>query len=277
MMFRELVNVRYSNREFKDLPLYRTTQWLWFCTALFYTYGSSFFSEKYLPLVGSPLARQLLPFVELISLFLYSAMLITTVLTLKKGYYKYQMGQLAWTISTIVITVVQVSALPDSTRETRTHTATGAQATACPPFLLAVRLNHAALAQVKSFTDNIFSGLFWFLFPVSLVICNDSMAYFCGMACGRKFVKRPFLSISPNKTWEVRGARAELQVLTPPPAASARRVTALATALAAHALPPDAPLPSYPRCPSHPPGRASSEAQFAPASLRSPSRAFWSR
>lgn len=51
MMFRELVNVRYSHREFKDLPLYRTTQWLWFCSCLFYTYGSSFFNEKYLPLV----------------------------------------------------------------------------------------------------------------------------------------------------------------------------------------------------------------------------------
>ena len=55
---------------------------------------------------------------------------------------------------------------------------------------------------MKSFTDNIFAGLFWFLFPVSLVICNDSMAYFVGMACGRKIIRRPFLSISPNKTWE---------------------------------------------------------------------------
>ncbi|KAL1500367.1 hypothetical protein AB1Y20_013030 [Prymnesium parvum] len=162
MMFRELVNVRYSNREFKDLPLYRTTQWLWFGTSLFYSYGSTFFSEKYRHLIKSPTIVQLLPFVELISLALYSGMLILTVLTLKKGYYKYQMGQLAWTISTIVITVV----------------------------------------QVKSFTDNIFAGLFWFLFPVSLVICNDSMAYFCGMGCGRKLIRRPFLSISPNKTWE---------------------------------------------------------------------------
>ena len=46
-------------------------------------------------------------------------------------------------------------------------------------------------------------SLFWFLFPVSLVICNDSMAYFAGMAFGRKFITRPFLGdLSPNKTWE---------------------------------------------------------------------------
>ena len=61
--------------------------------------------------IGRP---QLLPFYELISLGLYSAMLVTTVLTLKKGYYKYQMGQLAWTITTIVITVVQVTCATSS-------------------------------------------------------------------------------------------------------------------------------------------------------------------
>ena len=53
---------------------------------------------------------------------------------------------------------------------------------------------------MHSFSANILAGLFWFLFPVSLVICNDSMAYFCGMAFGRKFIKRDFLgALSPNK------------------------------------------------------------------------------
>ena len=59
------------------------------------------------------------------------------------------------------------------------------------------------VVQVHCFSANILRGLFWFLFPVSLVICNDSMAYFCGMGFGRKFIKRPFLGeLSPNKTWE---------------------------------------------------------------------------
>lgn len=35
-----------------------------------------------------------------------------------------------------------------------------------------------------------------------MIICNDSMAYFVGLACGRKIIKKPFLSLSPNKTWE---------------------------------------------------------------------------
>jgi phosphatidate cytidylyltransferase len=34
------------------------------------------------------------------------------------------------------------------------------------------------------------------------VVVNDVMAYFSGITCGRKFIRRPFISFSPNKTWE---------------------------------------------------------------------------
>lgn len=163
MMFRELVNVRYSQRKFKDLPLFRTTQWGWFAGSLLYSYGSSFSEEKRTSVISSSIILSILPYVPLISLAVYSTMLIVTVASLKKGHYRHQIGQLAWTIAIIVITV----------------------------------------AQVNSFTDNIFNGLFWFLFPVALVICNDSMAYFCGLSMGKKFTQRQFLgALSPNKTWE---------------------------------------------------------------------------
>ena len=46
------------------------------------------------------------------------------------------------------------------------------------------------------------SGLFWFFIPSSVVITNDIMAYFCGLLLGRRIFRQPFLSISPNKTWE---------------------------------------------------------------------------
>lgn len=51
-------------------------------------------------------------------------------------------------------------------------------------------------------TPNIFSGIFWYFFPASCIMVNDIMAYVCGMTCGRRVVKRPFLRLSPNKTWE---------------------------------------------------------------------------
>lgn len=40
------------------------------------------------------------------------------------------------------------------------------------------------------------------MLPVSLVVCNDCFAFFCGKLFGRKFIKTPFLRLSPNKTWE---------------------------------------------------------------------------
>jgi len=40
------------------------------------------------------------------------------------------------------------------------------------------------------------------LFPAWLIICNDTMAYFSGLAFGRKFIDRPLTPLSPNKTWE---------------------------------------------------------------------------
>ena len=162
-MFRELVNVRYSLRRYKEIPLFRTSQWGWFYACLIFSYGQSFKGPGRAQLIQSQLILSLLPYLDVVSLMLYSLLLVGTVLTLRSGLYKYQMGQLAWTISIVVITVV----------------------------------------QVHSFSANVLAGLFWFLFPVSLVICNDSMAYFCGMGFGRKFIKRPFLgALSPNKTWE---------------------------------------------------------------------------
>jgi phosphatidate cytidylyltransferase len=49
---------------------------------------------------------------------------------------------------------------------------------------------------------NIYNGLIWFTLPILLVITNDIMAYFSGITCGRKFIHRQFIELSPNKTWE---------------------------------------------------------------------------
>ena len=45
-------------------------------------------------------------------------------------------------------------------------------------------------------------GSFWFFFPAWLVINNDCWAYVCGMTFGKKIINKPFLALSPNKTWE---------------------------------------------------------------------------
>jgi phosphatidate cytidylyltransferase len=58
------------------------------------------------------------------------------------------------------------------------------------------------VVPMKMAIHNAYVGLFWFLFPLMLVAVNDSFAYFSGLCFGRKFIRRPFLAISPNKTWE---------------------------------------------------------------------------
>lgn len=56
--------------------------------------------------------------------------------------------------------------------------------------------------QCKFFATNTLKGLFWFFFPFATVVMNDVSAYFCGITMGKRFIKAPFLTLSPNKTWE---------------------------------------------------------------------------
>ena len=55
---------------------------------------------------------------------------------------------------------------------------------------------------MKFVAHNIFEGLFWFFFPVWLVVHNDCWAYAWGALLGRRFITQPFFSLSPKKTWE---------------------------------------------------------------------------
>lgn len=164
-LFRELVKVRYNayyTTIQNTIPLFRTTQWLWFFVAIFYTYGD-FVGEV---LQHNPHLHYLAPFVQYLctqcAFFLYSATFVLTIATMQTGHIKFQLNQLCWTIVVLCLTV----------------------------------------GQMKYIMHNIFNGLFWFTFPFLLVVTNDVMAYFCGITCGRKFIQRPFIKFSPNKTWE---------------------------------------------------------------------------
>ncbi|KAG8468871.1 hypothetical protein KFE25_007389 [Diacronema lutheri] len=170
MIFKEVTMVRYRTEKSSEVPMFRTIQWLWFAVAIFFSYGDALSNTMPTPLSKWLHRRKhrLAVFAffidnhEVITLLSYSAVFILTVLSFKKHYYKYQMGQLSWTMVTVWICVGQLHAV----------------------------------------VTNIFTGLFWFVYPVSLVVVNDCMAYFCGQAFGRKLIKREFLRLSPNKTWE---------------------------------------------------------------------------
>ncbi|ETV97666.1 hypothetical protein, variant [Aphanomyces invadans] len=164
LIFRELVNVRYRAAAEKNIPWFRSIQWCWFGVALLYNYGDSFqsFLRSTHTKLDFPWLRMYLQYHTWVSFSLYATLFVFSVLSLKKGYYKYQMGQLTWTIVTLCLIVF----------------------------------------QMRSILDNIFKGLVWLFFPASLVVCNDCFAYFCGKLFGKRFIKAAFLKLSPNKTWE---------------------------------------------------------------------------
>ena len=99
----------------------------------------------------------------LVTFLLFSSVLIGTIASLKRSLMRYQVSHLSWSIVSIVMIV----------------------------------------GQLKCIAHNICAGLFWFMMPAAAVVANDTFAYVCGVALGRKIIKAPFLpTISPNKTWE---------------------------------------------------------------------------
>jgi phosphatidate cytidylyltransferase len=93
---------------------------------------------------------------------MYCILFILSVLTLKQGLLKFQLSQFMWSIVTVCLVVF----------------------------------------QTKFFALNTLNGLFWFFFPVATVVMNDCSAYFCGITMGKRFIKFPLNSMSPNKSWE---------------------------------------------------------------------------
>jgi len=103
-----------------------------------------------------------LSFVQMISFLLFVVAFIATVLTFRKGLYRAQLTQLTWTA--LILTFI--------------------------------------VGQMKFALYMVHEGLFWFLFPVSLVVANDTFAYFSGLAFGRRFIRTQLIELSPKKTWE---------------------------------------------------------------------------
>lgn len=165
LLFRELVRVRYStyfNRIQDTIPWFRTTQWMWYVVAISYTYGD-FISEV---IIQNNIQLHYLlhhiHYVPTILFILYSGTFVFTIFTLQRDHIKFQMNQLCWTMLVLLVTV----------------------------------------GQLKYIMHNIFNGLIWYVLPCCLVFVNDIMAYVTGMSFGRKFISRPFIAFSPNKTWE---------------------------------------------------------------------------
>mmetsp|Transcript_27265 Transcript_27265/g.79459 ORF Transcript_27265/g.79459 Transcript_27265/m.79459 type:complete len:341 (+) Transcript_27265:334-1356(+) len=175
LLFRECVDVGYSEGNAdRELPWYRSLQWAWFCFAMWCAYGLKMIKaplelfdrfEPWIKNVTGPTLAFLFQarhYHYEVSIVLYSGAFCATVLSLRKGYYALQLRILSFTVLALSLFVF----------------------------------------QMKVAIFNVFVGLFWFLFPLVLVAVNDSAAYLFGFCFGKRFIRKPLLELSPNKTWE---------------------------------------------------------------------------
>jgi len=95
-----LVRVRYSayfSTIQNTIPLFRTTQWMWFAVAIVYTYGE-FVSDI---IQNNQSLHYLLPFAKYfptLSFLHYSVTFVVTISTLQREHIKFQINQLCWTV-----------------------------------------------------------------------------------------------------------------------------------------------------------------------------------
>ncbi len=145
MIFKEVIGLAHIPYKQKNLPWFRTFSWYFLFTTLYFLYGESLFHQfsksALLDAFISPFALHH----RFISYALYTVGMMLFVLNLKKGFYKFQFAQFAWTHMILILVVVQL---------------------------------HLAV-------HNIFEGLIWFVLPASTVIINDISAYACGKIFGR--------------------------------------------------------------------------------------------
>lgn len=131
---------------------------VWFFAVTLYAVNGRTIFSSFSLFFASGLPHWFLHNHAFISFTLYTIGFVTFVLTLEKGKYRRQFQQLSWTVVTMIGVV------------------------------------YAGSFHVL----NITRGLFWFLFPCFLVVCNDTWAFVWGFHFG----KTSLIGVSPRKTWE---------------------------------------------------------------------------
>nr|SVE75702.1 EOG090X04NQ [Daphnia hispanica] len=156
--FAEIINIGYAVYKIHGLPWFRSLSWYFLITSNYFFYGESL--VDYFGVVDNrtEFLRALVKYHRFISFSLYIGGFVWFVLSLVKRYYMKQFSLFAWTHVALLIVVTQS--------------------------YLIIR--------------NIFQGLIWFIVPVSMIVCNDVMAYMFGFFFGRT----PLIKLSPKKTWE---------------------------------------------------------------------------
>ncbi|ELT99753.1 hypothetical protein CAPTEDRAFT_161806 [Capitella teleta] len=156
--FHEIITIGYVVYKSHELPWFRTLSWYFLICSNYFFYGESMIQYFGVLLSRTEFMTPFVTYHRFFSFSLYISGIVAFVLSLVKKHYLKQFTLFGWTHVTLVILVTQ---------------------------------SHLII-------QNIFEGLIWFLVPVSMIICNDIMAYIFGFFFGRT----PLIKLSPKKTWE---------------------------------------------------------------------------
>ncbi|XP_019867058.1 phosphatidate cytidylyltransferase, photoreceptor-specific [Aethina tumida] len=156
--FQEIINIGYAVYRIHGLPWFRSLSWYFLITSNYFFYGENLVDYFGVAINKTDFLRVLVIYHRFISFCLYCGGFVWFVLSLVKKYYMKQFSLFAWTHVALLIVVIQ-------------------------SYLI---------------IKNIFEGMIWFIVPVSMIICNDIMAYVFGFFFG----KTPLIKLSPKKTWE---------------------------------------------------------------------------
>nr|CAD7256175.1 unnamed protein product [Timema shepardi] len=156
--FEEIINIGYAVYRIHGLPWFRSLSWYFLVTSNYFFYGESLVDYFGVVINRTDYLRALITYHRFFSFCLYIVGFVWFVLSLVKKYYMKQFSLFAWTHVALLIVVTQ-------------------------SYLI---------------IQNIFEGLIWFIVPVSMIVCNDVMAYVFGFFFGRT----PLIQLSPKKTWE---------------------------------------------------------------------------
>lgn len=143
--FKECISITGESAKFKNLPLTKLANWHFLFTTIYFLNGISIFSffrdffyqYKFLTLLMS--------YHKFVCYFSYVFGFMIFIISLRRGFLKYQFGSLCMTMMIMLLVVFQA---------------------------------HLGI-------KNVINGLFWFLMPCGLVIINDIFAYLCGITFGR--------------------------------------------------------------------------------------------
>ncbi|KAG8454378.1 hypothetical protein GDO86_000848 [Hymenochirus boettgeri] len=156
--FHEIISIGHKIYRSYELPWFRTLSWYFLLCVNYFFYGETLADYFATSVHREELLQFLIRYHRFISFALYLIGFCLFVLSLVKKHYRLQFYMFGWTHVTLLITVTQ---------------------------------SHLVI-------QNLFEGMIWFIVPISIVICNDIMAYLFGFFFGRT----PLIKLSPKKTWE---------------------------------------------------------------------------